>query len=50
MTKEAIQSILKQIDQLAYDMRYDRHDGYYKEHCRECLKEICDHINKVLEK
>ena len=41
--------IMSQIDRLAYDMNCDMFDGWYKEHCRNTLKEVRDHINKVLE-
>ena len=41
--------IMSQIDRLAYDMNCDMFDGWYKEHCRNTLKEVRDHISKVLE-
>jgi hypothetical protein len=42
--------IMHHIDRVAYDMNCDMFDGWYKEHCRNILKEVRDHINKVLER
>jgi|688.fasta_scaffold2383487_1 hypothetical protein len=41
--------IIRQIDGLSYDMNCDLFDGWYKEKCRNTLREIRDHINKALE-
>jgi hypothetical protein len=41
--------IIAHIDKIAYDMNCELFDGWYKEHCRNTLKEIRNHINKVLE-
>lgn len=46
-----IDSLLKRrIDFLSSEMRDDRNDGWVKEHYRNTLKNIRDHINKALEK
>ena len=44
-----IEFLKRHINSLAYDMRDDRFDGWTKEHYRNCLKELRDHINKALE-
>ena len=56
MTKEdlerhahVIKGYLKVVDDMAYEMRDDRNDGWVKEHYRESLKSVRDYINKVLE-
>jgi hypothetical protein len=42
--------IMTHINNIAYDMNCEMFDGWYKEHCRNILKEVRDHINKVLER
>lgn len=56
MTKEdlerhayVIKGYLKVVDDMAYEMRNDRNDGWVKEHYKESLKSVRDYINKVLE-
>jgi hypothetical protein len=56
MTKEELSDIkpiykhiMRQINDFAYEMRDDRNDGWIQEHYRTALKELRDHINKVLE-
>jgi flagellin-like hook-associated protein FlgL len=41
---------LQRIDKMAMEMNNDQNDGWVKEHYRNTLKNIRDHINKVLEK
>lgn len=45
-----LDKVLKRIDKMAYEMINDQNDGWVKEHYRNTLKNIRDHINKVLEK
>lgn len=47
---QALDKTLRKIDQIAYEMRDDRNDGWVKEFYRQSLINIRDHINKVLEK
>lgn len=56
MTKEdlerhasVIKGYLKVVDDMAYEMRDDRNDGWVKEHYRNSLKSVRDYINEVLE-
>lgn len=56
MTKEdlerhayVIKGYLKVVDDMAYEMRDDRNDGWVKEYYRDSLKSVRDYINKVLE-
>lgn len=44
-----LNKLLGKIDEMAYEMRDDRNDGWVKEHYRNSLKRIRDHINKALE-
>lgn len=41
---------LQRIDKMAMEMNNDQNDGWVKEHYRNTLKNIRDHINKALEK
>jgi hypothetical protein len=57
MTKEdlerhthVINGLKKIVNDMAYEMRDDRNDGWVKEHYKTSLKAVRDHINKVLEK
>jgi hypothetical protein len=57
MTKEdlerhthVINGLKKIVNDMAYEMRDDRNDGWVKEHYKISLKAVRDHINKVLEK
>lgn len=45
----ALDKTLRRIDRIAYEMRDDRNDGWVKDFYRQSLKNIRDHINKVLE-
>jgi hypothetical protein len=47
---QSLDKTLKRIDQIAYEMRDDRNDGWVKEFYRQSLINIRDHINKVLER
>lgn len=46
---QALDKTLRRIDQIAYEMRDDRNDGWVKDFYRQSLKNIRDHINKALE-
>lgn len=41
---------LQRIDKMTMEMNNDQNDGWVKEHYRNTLKSIRDHINKALEK
>jgi hypothetical protein len=47
---QALDKTLRRIDQIAYEMRDDRNDGWVKEFYRQSLINIRDHINKALER
>ncbi len=56
MTKEEItalanveENVKRRIDFLASEMRDDRNDGWVKQHYKNTLKQVRDHINKALE-
>lgn len=38
------------VNRMAMEMDDDRNDGWVKEHYRQSLRDICDMINKALEK
>lgn len=40
--------LLKKIDRMVYEMKSDQNDGWVKEHHRQMLTNIRDHINKAL--
>lgn len=44
-----IKGYIKLVDDMAYEMKDNRNDGWVKEHYKTSLKAIRDHINKVLE-
>ena len=47
---QSLDKTLRRIDQIAYEMRDDRNDGWVKEFYRQSLINIRDHINKALER
>jgi hypothetical protein len=44
-----ISGLKKTVDDMAYEMKDERNDGWVKEHYKTSLKAVRDHINKVLE-
>ena len=41
--------LLSKIDEMEYEMKNDRNDGWVQEHFKQSLNKLRDHINKVLE-
>lgn len=45
-----VEMVKRLINEIAYDMKDDRHDGYVKHYHRGCLLELRDHILEKLSK
>lgn len=49
LTEDITNALTRRIDNMAAEMRNNRNDGWVKQHYRDTLKNLRDHINKHLE-
>lgn len=49
-TKPIINHVIRQLNDLAYEMRDDRNDGWVKKHYANALLEVYMHTKKLLDR
>lgn len=48
-TKPVVNHIIRQLNELAYEMRDDRNDGWVKKHYANALLEVYMHTKKLID-
>lgn len=48
-TKPVVNQIIRQLNDMAYEMRDDRNDGWVKKHYANALIEVYMHVKKLID-